>query len=226
MRTRGRRKRWRISFRYSLRQYSGGPAHARDPAVQYDGDGDERDATDPDRRRGKGVTDEGQRRGIARKRNDGRNDHAKQALADDQARRQQNAELLDRVAVRATFGATVEPGSDQGTDHNHQRRRRRQVDAQAHGQWRQTWTGLHHAEDLIENDDRHADTGTDGDQAPVDVVRDHALRQRRDQAGLRGGQRTRGIGARSAEEPVGVLQQVQHRRNHHGASNDADDQRP
>ncbi len=53
---------------------------------------------------------------------------------------------------------------------------------------------------------------------------DHALGQRRNQGRLRRRQGIDRIGARDAGESIGVVQQVQHRRDHRGAGDHADHQ--
>ncbi len=54
-------------------------------------------------------------------------------------------------------------------------------------------------------------TAADLDQAPVDVVLDDALGERRYQAGLRGGQRMLVMRAGGAGEAVGAIEQIEDR---------------
>ena len=81
------------------------------------------------------------------------------------------------------------------------------------------------AQRFVGGDHQHADQRADPDQAPVDVVLDHALRQRRDQAGLRRRQRVLVVRPGRAGETVGMVEQIEDRRNDRGAGDDADDQR-
>ena len=78
----------------------------------------------------------------------------------------------------------------------------------------------------IEHDDGDADVGAHADQTPIDIRGDDALRERRDQAGLRRGQRRRSqFRARRADETVGLIDQIEHRRNDDRAGENTDDER-
>ena len=80
--------------------------------------------------------------------------------------------------------------------------------------------------DCIEHDDGDADVSAHPDQTPIDIRGDDALRERRDQAGLRRGQWLRSqLSARCADETVRLIDQIEHRRNHDGAGENTDDQR-
>src|SRR5881394_1293772 len=70
-------------------------------------------------------------------------------------------------------------------------------------------------EDLVEQNNSNADHAADSDQAPIDVARDHAFAERRDQAGLRRRQwMWTKFSARCANKTIGLIDQIKHWRNH------------
>src|SRR5438045_8357029 len=81
-------------------------------------------------------------------------------------------------------------------------------------------------EDLVEQNNSNADHAADSDQAPIDVTRDHAFAERRDQAGLRRRQwMWTKFSARCADKTIGLIDQIEHWRNHKRARDDTDDER-
>ena len=81
-------------------------------------------------------------------------------------------------------------------------------------------------EDLVEQDDADTDECTGQDQAPIDIFGDDALSQGGNQPRLRCGQRTCArFRPRRADESVGVINEIEDRRNYESSRNDADDER-
>ena len=82
------------------------------------------------------------------------------------------------------------------------------------------------ARDFVQDNDGDANQGADADQTPIDVRGDDALRERGDEAGLRRRQWIwTQFSARCADEPIGLIHEIEHRRNDQRAREDTEDER-
>ena len=108
-----------------------------------------------------------------------------------------------RSGIRRRCARAVVPVRDHRADDHGERRRHRQIDADADGERRNAQL-LHRAERRVEQDEADADERADADHLPVEVAADHALRERGDERRLRRRQRIRRDDAdvRRAGEPV------------------------
>src|SRR5438067_10793799 len=81
-------------------------------------------------------------------------------------------------------------------------------------------------ESFIQQNDANADHAADSNQAPIDVARDHAFAERRNQTSLRRRKwmRTQ-IRTRRANKTVSVIDQIEHWRNHKRSRDHTDDER-
>ncbi len=81
-------------------------------------------------------------------------------------------------------------------------------------------------QNLVEQDDADPDHSADSDQAPIDVGSDDPLGQGGNQTGLRRWQRMWAqLGARSADESIRMINQIEHRRNNERTCDHAENQR-
>src|SRR5690606_6187135 len=170
---------------------------------------------------------QGERRLVLGADDDGGGEDAEQALAHDQAGRQQHAHAAGHVGVAGRLDRpVVQPAAD-GADDQHGGDGGGQVDADAGGQRRQLDLVVGGAaQDDVEDDDQNADHGADADQVPAQIARDDAFGQGRDQGRLRRRQGLRALhdGGRAALEAEGLVHHVQHEGDDQGAGDDADQQ--
>ena len=92
-------------------------------------------------------------------------------------------------------GRAIEEPTDDRADHDHECARSRQINSEPHRERRNAHVFRCFRKNRVEHDDADADVDAHPDQAPIDVRGDDALRERRNQAGLRSRQR---IGRNSA----------------------------
>ena len=123
--------------------------------------------------------------------------------------------------------APVVPVADHCAEHHGKRRRHRQIDADADRERRQAQQ-LPRAKQFIDDHNDAAQTRANAEHQPVQLLLDDALRECRNQSRLRGRERFR-HGSRDmgrTDKAVRLRQQIEHRRYHGGARDDADDERP
>src|SRR5580704_3105995 len=102
--------------------------HPRRPAIQQKHRQREHAAPDPDRGIiGKLIANQGQRKVLTRKGDEGGDDHAHQTFADYHARGQQHAELLGGLGLGGALCPAIEVPAHDRPDDDHQRALRRQV---------------------------------------------------------------------------------------------------
>ena len=97
---------------------------------------------------------------------------------------------------------------------------------EAHRQWWNAHVFCRARKDLVQENDADADQSANSNQAPIDVGCNHALRQRRNQTGLRSRQwMWTKFSPGRADESISMIHQVENRRNDERARDDAEDQR-
>ena len=104
----------------------------------------------------------------------------------------------------------------------------RQIDAPADGERWQAEVPRRAAQHAVDDDEHDAEREADIDILPVERARENALRDRRHERRLRRCERLRRIHAgtrHSAREAVGLIEQIQHRRDDERADDAAEQQR-
>src|SRR4029077_2764438 len=202
------------------------PPHSRNPPIKQERYDCESDAANNSAREFESRADQCQRRVLAGEDDDCRNHHADNALADNQAGREQHAELLGGLRIGTAVCALLKEPPSNRADDNHQRALRRQINPEAHCQGWNAHVFCRARKDLVQENDADADQPADSNQAPIDVGCNHALRQGRNETGLRRRQRmwTKFSSGR-ADESIGMIHQVEYRWNDERARDDAEDQR-
>eukprot|EP01136_Pigoraptor_vietnamica_P044888 Opistho-1_new@22173 len=150
-------------------------------------------------------------------------EHAQKTLADDHARRGQNAHAMRKAGVR-TFRrpAVIEPATDR-TDHDGQDDRHRQVDTDADRERREPQLARA-AEQRVDDDEADPCEHAIAEHRPVKIAAEHALCERRDQPRLRCRQGLRPR-TRNTDEADGLVEHIEYRRDNERTEDHADDQR-
>ena len=150
---------------------------------------------------------------------------------DDEARGKQRTATLRRAQrdiALAGLDALVDEVAHDGANHERRLHGGRQVDAHADRERRQAETPRVALQQLVDDDEQHAESEADVDVLPGEVVGENALRDGRHEGGLRRGEGLAGIHVRTRQrtgEAIGLIEQVQHRRDDEGADETAQQQR-
>ena len=127
------------------------------------------------------------------------------------------------IALAIAADGTLNQPAQQGTQHQRHANGGRQVDAQPHSQRRQCARAAL-AQQHIGHDGGHTDGDAQAQHVPVQIALEDAVGNLCHQGGLRCSQRLRCVHAFTGQctsKAVGVVEQLQHRRNHHGTDHAA-----
>ena len=164
--------------------------HSTNPAVEEGNASDEEDCTNEGCWRCEGIAHDGKWFFTSCRANNARVDHAKEALADDQAGCQKRSHTASAFGILASARPAIVEEADDATDGDQNGQRGGQIHAHAHSQRRQSKMTLRReVQNLIDNDDSNTDDGAQTQQTPVLGSTDDTLCERRNQRGLRSSKR-------------------------------------